>query len=242
MKARAELALQPEANILEHAQVGEYRRNLEGAHHAGAGHLGRGHLRDVLTLVENLPGSHWQELGQQIEHRRLARAIGADKGVYGTAPDLDIDPIDCNETLELAGQVMRLQNEFRAHASGPKGKYPAVRGLAYQLGQVSIRGLRLSAPQLQQQPLGSCGAESFNGRLGFAVLAPAFHSGVGRERSLRRLGCTPYPRASPRNPGAHMGADRRLQINRLGLPRPPDVQAASGAEFTHQINDLRAGT
>ena len=94
MKAGAQFALQTDAHVLKHAQVRKHGRDLERAHHAGT------RLGDVLALLENLTRGDGQKLGEQVKHRRLARAIGPNQRVNRATPDLDVDPIDRDKTLE----------------------------------------------------------------------------------------------------------------------------------------------
>ena len=109
MKAVALLLLQGNADVVEHAQFREHRRDLERSHHALAGNRRRLHPGDVFTVEINATGGRWQVFGQQVEHRGLACAVGSDQGVNVAAVDIEVDLVHSGKALELAGQVAGLQ-------------------------------------------------------------------------------------------------------------------------------------
>ncbi len=124
MEAGAQLALQADAHVLQHGEVREHGRDLERSHHAGARHLGCLVAGDVLALVEDLARGHGQELGEQVEHGRLAGPVGADQRVDGASPDLEIDLVDRDKSLEIAGEILRLENVFVAHECRSPSRTP----------------------------------------------------------------------------------------------------------------------
>ena len=113
------LALQRDADILERGQMRKYRRNLERADEAEARHVGRRHRRDVLPLVQNLARGRLQELGQQIEARRLAGAVRPDQRVNTAAAHLESDVANGEETCEFLGQSVGFENELIGQTISP---------------------------------------------------------------------------------------------------------------------------
>ena len=87
MKTGAQFPLQPDAYVFQHGQMREHGRNLERADHALACNITGLALVMSRPLYKNLPGAR-QELGEQVEHRGLARAVGSDKRVNRAAFDL----------------------------------------------------------------------------------------------------------------------------------------------------------
>src|SRR5262249_36760541 len=95
--------LQRNAHVLQDAQMGEHRGELERAYQSHAGDRRRAGGCDVAPLVEDpAPGRH-EKPGQQVEARGLAGAVRADEGVDGAAADLQVDIVDGDEALELLG-------------------------------------------------------------------------------------------------------------------------------------------
>ena len=77
-------------------------------------------MRDVLSVVQNLPRADGQEFGQQIENRGFTGTVGANQSVNGTATDLQVDVIDRHEPFEFTGQLTGFKNEVFSHFSdGP---------------------------------------------------------------------------------------------------------------------------
>src|SRR5690606_8447543 len=66
--------------------------------------------RDVLAVEEDLAPGGDQELGQEIEHRRLARAVGTDQRVDMPALATQVHVVDRHEAAELLDEVPCLQN------------------------------------------------------------------------------------------------------------------------------------
>jgi len=115
MEAVALLALQRDANILQHRQMWKDGRNLKGTHHTGTGDDGGFHGGDILAVEQNLARSRRQKLGQQIEYRCFAGSVGADQGVYMAACHLEIDIVDRGETLERFYKVTGFENVVCTH-------------------------------------------------------------------------------------------------------------------------------
>ena len=80
-------ALQRDAHVLQHREMGKDRGNLERAHEAEARDVGRRERRDVVALVDDAAARRLQELGEQVEAGGLAGAVRADERVNGAALD-----------------------------------------------------------------------------------------------------------------------------------------------------------
>jgi hypothetical protein len=106
----AELALQSDTDILAHRKMGEHRGNLERASESHAGDRGRRAAGDVAPLEVDLPRRRREEMGKQVEARRLAGTVRPDEGVNGVATHMQIDVLDRDEALELLRQPFRLEN------------------------------------------------------------------------------------------------------------------------------------
>src|SRR6185437_439398 len=73
------VALQPKmsgyCDVVEHRQLAEELRVLKGLHDAGFGDLVRLAADELLTLPQQLPIAWWIDAGNEVEQRRLARAV-----------------------------------------------------------------------------------------------------------------------------------------------------------------------
>ncbi|MNT67033.1 hypothetical protein D3C72_2051460 [compost metagenome] len=111
----AQFALQGHAHVLAHRQLREHGRYLERTHDAAARGLRGAFLRDVHAVVHDLAARRDVELGQQIEERRLARAIRADQRMDGAAPHAQVDVVDRHESAEFLGQAPGLKDDVAVH-------------------------------------------------------------------------------------------------------------------------------
>ena len=111
MERRRERALQRNAYVLQHREVREDRRQLEGAHDATASDL-RG-LRQgyVVAAIEDLPAVGDQEPADQIEEGGLAGAVRANERVNLAAAHAQIGLAYGDEALELLREATRLEDE-----------------------------------------------------------------------------------------------------------------------------------
>src|SRR5437868_2779994 len=87
----------------------KHRRNLERAHEPHPRDRRRTRPSDLAIIEENAPARRRQEMGKQIEARRLARAVRTDQRVDRPTPDRQIDVLDGHKALELFGQTLRRQ-------------------------------------------------------------------------------------------------------------------------------------
>src|SRR5262249_22166709 len=104
--------------VLEHAQVGKHGRDLERADEAEPGDVGRLAARDVAALEADPAAGRRQEVGQEIEARRLPRAVGPDEGVNGATPHAQVHILDGDEPAKLFGQPMCLEDGVRHRFRG----------------------------------------------------------------------------------------------------------------------------
>jgi hypothetical protein len=111
----AALALQGDAHILEHAEMREDGRNLEGAHEAAAGHVGRLHGRDIAAVIADRASAGRQELGQEIEAGCLSRPVRPDQRMDRAAANLETDVVHGDEAFELLGQAFGRENDVVGH-------------------------------------------------------------------------------------------------------------------------------
>src|SRR5204862_1427388 len=118
----AALALERDAHVLEHREVREDRRDLEGAHQAHARDRRGPRAGDLTSLVEDLAARRRQELREQIKAGGLAGAIRANERVDAAAPHFQRDVIDGDEALEFLREPARLENDVvRQAASSLRG-------------------------------------------------------------------------------------------------------------------------
>src|SRR5208282_2941443 len=83
-------ALQRDADVLEHGQMRKYRRDLKRAAQPQPRNIGRLERRNVAAIEHDAPARRRQELGEEIETRRLAGAVRPDQGVDAAARDLQV--------------------------------------------------------------------------------------------------------------------------------------------------------
>src|SRR5262245_53427169 len=91
----------------------KHGRDLERAHHAHARNLRRARTGDVAPAIENPAARRLQEMGEQIEYGRLARAVRSDERVDRSTANLEIHVAHRNEPLELLGERLGFQDHVR---------------------------------------------------------------------------------------------------------------------------------
>src|SRR5207237_10759747 len=101
VERRRQRALQGDANVFQHRQVGKHGGQLERANDAAARHLGRLFEGDVLTAVDDLTAGWNQEFGEQVEEGCLARAVGTDQRMVLTAAAPKNDVAHGDKAAEL---------------------------------------------------------------------------------------------------------------------------------------------
>ena len=110
-EAKPPLAGQPD--ILEDGEAGEHARDLHGAGDAGPGPPGRRPVGDVLAAPEDPAAARSQEPGQQVDHRRLAGAVGPDERADLAFLHPQVDVVDSHQAAEGSREAARLED--RAH-------------------------------------------------------------------------------------------------------------------------------
>jgi hypothetical protein len=116
LERTATLALQRDAHVLQHREVGKHRRDLERAHQPLARDLRRPRAGYRLSVEQDLARGRGQEVGKQVKAGGLARAVGTDQGVDRAAAHVQVDTLDRDKALELLGESARLQNDIVGHA------------------------------------------------------------------------------------------------------------------------------
>ena len=109
------LVVKADAHIVLHAHVAKEADVLEGAGHAQFVGLHGVHAGGVLAVDHDGAGGGLVDLGQQVEHRGLARAVGADEaGDLGLA-DGEVEVLHGLEAAELDAQMPRFQHGQLVH-------------------------------------------------------------------------------------------------------------------------------
>src|SRR5258706_10306264 len=114
----AALALQRDAHVLQDREMRKHRRNLERPDQPQPGDRGGAGTGDLAPVVEKLPPGRGNKVREQIEAGGVARAVGADERVDASAPDLEADVAEGDETLELLPQAARFENDAFRHGCG----------------------------------------------------------------------------------------------------------------------------
>jgi hypothetical protein len=102
-------------HVLQHGQVGEDVRDLEGAADAQVRPAMGGAVGDVLALEQHAAAGRPDVAAEQVEEGRFARAVGADDGVQRVGLHLHADPGHGHQPAKRLAQVLRLQNRRIVH-------------------------------------------------------------------------------------------------------------------------------
>src|SRR6266576_2420134 len=98
----AALALKRDPDVLQNRKMRKHSRNLERAHKPHPCNRGRTRPSDLAAIEENAPARRREEMGKQIEARRLTGTIWTDQRVDRPTPDRQIDVLRSEEhTSEL---------------------------------------------------------------------------------------------------------------------------------------------
>jgi hypothetical protein len=89
----AAVRLRRERDVLQGAEVLQYRRNLVGAREPHQRALVARHRRDVLAFEIDLPGVGQHFAYQLVDQRRFSRSVGTDDRVQLAALDFEVDRI-----------------------------------------------------------------------------------------------------------------------------------------------------
>ena len=116
MERCAELALQAQAHVFQKREVGKHRRDLERADHAPPRDLRRTLACDVMPVEPDDTRRGFEELGQQVETRGLARAVGTNQRMDGAPANRQVHIAHGGKALELFGQAGGFENDV-AHCA-----------------------------------------------------------------------------------------------------------------------------
>src|SRR4030088_1545466 len=162
--------------VLEHGEVVIDRRRLEFASHPGLHDLVLFHFREVFVAKMNRPRGRLGLAADQVEHRGLAGAIGADDDTDLVVIDVERQIVDRLEAVEGNRQsldrkqevlgLVTYEHDLSPHSAGaPSATEPSVQpspdfGLRALISR-SMRGCT-SSPQIPARPLGKAGTTAMN--------------------------------------------------------------------------------
>ena len=101
-------------DVLPHRQQGEDLEALEGAGQAPAGPLVGRQLGDVLTVEHHRAPGHRLQPAQGVEHRGLARPVGADQAGDAAGVDVQVDGVGGHVPAEADGDAPSFEQRHRA--------------------------------------------------------------------------------------------------------------------------------
>jgi hypothetical protein len=96
-------------DVLEHREGAEHLEALEGTRHTEASPLERGHTADVLTVEAHVTAVRRLQAGQDVEARRLPRAVRTDEAGDVSAFGVDGDVNERAVSAERDVDVVSLQ-------------------------------------------------------------------------------------------------------------------------------------
>ena len=105
-----DLVVQADAHVVLHRHVVEQADVLERAGDAQLVGLDGVHARGVLAVDQHRAHRGLVDLGQQVEHGGLARAVGADQAGDLRLADDQVEILNGLQAAEFDAQVARLQN------------------------------------------------------------------------------------------------------------------------------------
>src|SRR5262249_36785574 len=111
----AATALQCNADVFKHSEMGEHGRNLKRSHQPKPRHVCRRQRRDVLPIKDDASARGLEELGEQIEAGGLACPVWTDQGVNRTPADRQVNPADRDETGKLFNEILGLEDDVPTH-------------------------------------------------------------------------------------------------------------------------------
>ena len=91
--------------VLQRGHVLEQTHVLEGAHHAVVGHLMAALARNALATQDDRAAGGLVETADAVEHRGLARTVGADDGKHFLWPDVEPDMVHSQQAAKAHAQV-----------------------------------------------------------------------------------------------------------------------------------------
>jgi hypothetical protein len=103
--------------VLQHGGVLEQLDVLEGARDAERGHRVRRLGGQITPVVGDAAAGGGIDAADQVEDRRLARAVGPDQREHLAAPDFEAHLVDREHAPEAHAQVLGRQEDVVAHLS-----------------------------------------------------------------------------------------------------------------------------
>ncbi|MNQ40279.1 hypothetical protein D3C85_539270 [compost metagenome] len=112
----------PDQQVVQHRRMLEQLDVLEGARNAQRGNRVRRLLRERdrparLAMPGDLARGRRVDAADQVEHRRLARAVRADEREHLAAPHVEAHLVDRQHAAEAHAQVFRGKKDVVAHLS-----------------------------------------------------------------------------------------------------------------------------
>src|SRR5712692_10099818 len=111
-------SLEGDPNVLEHAQMREDGRDLEGADQSPPRDVGGRGAGDLAAIEGDAAARGSEEMGEEVEAGGLACPVGPDQGVDGPPADPEAHVLHGQETPELLGQTLGLEDQIGRHG-GP---------------------------------------------------------------------------------------------------------------------------
>src|ERR671911_253391 len=103
-------------HVVQHREPGEDAADLEGPAEPGVCDPVRGPGRDLASVDEHVAGVRADHPGDEIEERRLSRAVRADQAVDQGVLELDGDTVDGDDSAERLGEIVGMHDR---HAPTP---------------------------------------------------------------------------------------------------------------------------
>src|SRR5207248_1784297 len=107
--------------VFAYREMGKYSRDLERPCEPHAGDCRRRTAGDVSPVETDATGRRRQEVSEQVEAGRLARAIGPDQGMDGMAAHTKVDVLDGYEPLELLREPLCFEDCLLFRHRLPRG-------------------------------------------------------------------------------------------------------------------------
>ena len=117
-----------------------------------------GQARDVLALEQDVPARRGQDAGEEVEERRLARAVGTDDRAQLALAHLEVDAVDGGEAPERLGEASALE-QTRAAAVPARRRARQPRGLRQAVLQRADRHRPAPADEPRQRADDAVGKE-----------------------------------------------------------------------------------
>src|SRR5438105_3625365 len=84
-------------------------------------------MSDVLTRQQDLPGAGRQHAGQEVDERRLARAVGSDQSLARPALESESDVVGRHQTTKALGEPAGFQRRGHSLTRASTPRTPPIR-------------------------------------------------------------------------------------------------------------------